>query len=76
MSQYYRSVIEEIFPTTLISLETYKERKASPSQILTTLGKWWGRKPLSYVRAILLGILMPASDDKDKDLDIYLKLLV
>lgn len=29
MSQYYRSVIEEIFPTTLISLETYKERKAS-----------------------------------------------
>jgi len=75
MSQYYRSVIEEIFPTTLISLETYKERKASPSQILTTLGKWWGRKPLSYVRAILLGILMPASDDKDKDLDIYLKLL-
>ncbi len=75
MNQYYRSVIEEIFPTTLISLETYKERKAGAGQILTALGKWWGRKPLSYVRAVLLGILMPASDDKDKDLDIYLKLL-
>lgn len=75
MNDYYRSVIEDVFPTTLISQEAYKERKAGAGQILTALGKWWGRKPLSYVRAVLLGILMPASNEKDKDLEIYLKLL-
>jgi len=75
MTDYHKSVIEYIFPTTLVSIEAYKERKAGAGQILTALGKWWGRKPLCYVRAVLLGILMPASGNIEKDLDIYLKLI-
>jgi len=75
MIDYHQSVIEYIFPTTLVSIEAYKERKAGAGQILTALGKWWGRKPLCYVRAVLLGIVMPASGNMEKDLDIYLKLI-
>jgi len=75
MTDYHQSVIEYIFPTTLVSIEAYKERKAGAGQILTALGKWWGRKPLCYVRAVLLGILMPVSGNMEKDLDIYLKLI-
>jgi len=75
MTDYHKSVIEYIFPTTLVSIEAYKERKSVAAQILTALGKWWGRKPLCYVRAVLLGILMPASGNMEKDLDIYLKLI-
>jgi putative DNA methylase len=53
----------------------YKERKANYSQTLTGLGKWWGRKPLILVRAILLGLLLPSSDDPKKDREIFLKIL-
>lgn len=67
--------IETQFPVAKISMESYKERKAGRSQTLTGLGKWWGRKPLILVRAALLGLLMPASDDPDKDQEIFLKLL-
>lgn len=70
-----RSIIEYVFPVNYVSMETYKERRSAAGQILTGLGKWWGRKPLAYVRAVLLGILMPASNNLEKDLDIYLKLL-
>lgn len=58
-----------------MSYETYKERKSGAGQILTGLGKWWGRKPLVYARALLLGILLPASDDIKRDTEIYMKLL-
>jgi adenine-specific DNA methylase len=42
---------------------------------LTGLGKWWGRKPLVLVRAAVLGCLMPASDNPEKDMEIFLKLM-
>jgi len=69
------SFIETQFPVSKISIESYKERKAVSGQTLTGLGKWWGRKPLILVRAALLGLLIPASENPEKDRDIFLKLL-
>ena len=43
--------------------------------VLTSLGKWWGRKPLIMVRAALLGLLLPATDDPKRDREIFLKIL-
>ena len=67
--------IETQFPVSRLSKECYKERKANYSQTLTGLGKWWGRKPLVMVRAIILGLVMPASSDPRKDRDMFLALL-
>lgn len=67
--------IETQFPIARLSAESYKERKANNSQTLTRLGKWWGRKPLILVRASILGMLMPASDDPKRDREIFLKTL-
>jgi putative DNA methylase len=71
------SFIEVQFPIAKVSAESYKERMAGAgsSQTLTGLGKWWGRKPLVLVRACLIGLLMPASDDPKKDRDIFLKIM-
>jgi adenine-specific DNA methylase len=69
------SFIEAQFPIARLSAESYKERKANSSQTLTRLGKWWGRKPLILVRASILGMLMPASDNPKKDREIFLKIL-
>ena len=73
--EHEKSFIEVQFPVSKISKESYKERKAGSNQTLTGLGKWWGRKPLILVRAILLGVLMPASDNPKKDMEIFLKIL-
>ena len=70
------SFIEVQFPVSKISKESYKERKAGQSQTLTGLGKWWGRKPLILVRAAILGLLMPASEDPIYDREIFLKILM
>src|SRR6266568_3018004 len=70
-----RSLIEVQFPVSKLSKESYKERKSNHSQTLTGLGKWWGRKPLILVRAVLLGLLLPATDEPDKDRSIFLKIL-
>lgn len=67
--------IETQFPIARLSAESYKERKAVSGQTLTGLGKWWGRKPLVLVRASILAMLMPASSDRKKDREIFLKLL-
>ena len=67
--------IEEQFPVSLVSKESYKERKANLGQTLTGLGKWWGRKPLILIRASVIGMLMPASHDPHKDREIFLKIL-
>ncbi|MDM3893831.1 anti-phage-associated DUF1156 domain-containing protein [Pseudomonas juntendi] len=67
--------IETQFPIARLSAESYKERKANNGQTLTRLGKWWGRKPLVLVRASILGMLMPASNDAKKDREIFLKIL-
>src|SRR6266567_9496291 len=70
-----KSFIELQFPVSRLSKESYKERKSNYSQTLTGLGKWWGRKPLILVRAIILGLLLPNSGDPKKDNDILLKIL-
>jgi adenine-specific DNA methylase len=67
--------IETQFPIARLSAEAYKERKAGASQTLTGLGKWWGRKPLILVRAAIVGMLMPASNNPKKDREIFLKIL-
>ena len=70
-----QSFIETQFPVSKLSKESYKERKANNSQTLTGLGKWWGRKPLIMVRAVILGLLMPASSKPRRDLEVFLALL-
>lgn len=68
--------IERQFPVGRLSAEAFKERKANVGQTLTALGSYWkGRKPLILVRAVVLGCLLPATDDAAADLDIFLKLM-
>lgn len=67
--------IETQFPVAKVSAESYKERKAGGSQTLVGLGNWKGRKPLVLVRAALLGLLVPASSNPEKDREIFLKLM-
>ena len=74
-SETTRSFIEAQFPVSRLSKESYKERKSNYSQTLTGLGKWWGRKPLILCRATILGLLMPASNDPERDREIFLKIL-
>lgn len=69
------SFIEHQFPVAKVSMESYKERKANHAQTLTGLGKWWGRKPLVLVRATVLGLLLPATDNPRRDQEIFLKLM-
>jgi len=71
----YTSFIETQFPVARLSAEAYKERKAGAGQTLTALGKWWGRKPLVLARAVLLGLLMPASEDPVRDREVFLALM-
>lgn len=70
-----KAFIEEQFPVSLISKESYKERMGGATQTLTCLGNWKGRKPLILVRAVILGLLMPASVNAQKDREIFLKIL-
>jgi putative DNA methylase len=70
------SFIERQFPVGRLSAEAYKERKAGSGQTLTALGSYWkGRKPLILARAVVLGCLLPTTDDPAADLDIFLKLM-
>jgi putative DNA methylase len=70
------SFIDAQFPIGRLSAEAYKERKAGAGQTLTALGSYWkGRKPLILVRAVVLGALLPGTDDPAKDLDVFLKLM-
>jgi adenine-specific DNA methylase len=70
------SLIEKAWPTAKISAETQKERKAVQGQTLTGLGSYWkGRKPLILTKACVLAALMPATDDLEKDVEIFEKLM-
>ena len=70
------SLIEKAWPTSKISAETQKERKAGPGQTLTGLGSYWkGRKPLILTRACVLGVLMPATVNLERDVEIFEKLM-
>lgn len=75
MTEIQKSFIETQFPVSKVSKESYKERKANLGQTLTGLGKWWGRKPLIMVRATILGLLLPSTDDPKKDHEIFLRIL-
>jgi putative DNA methylase len=64
------ALIESVFPAQKVSFEAQRERKAGAGQTLTALGSYWkGRKPLILVRTIVLGSLLPQTDDAEKDLE-------
>lgn len=70
------ALIESVFPAQKVSFESQRERKAGAGQTLTALGSYWkGRKPLILVRAIVLGSLLPQTNNAEQDLEIYEKLL-
>ena len=70
------SLIEFVFPAQKMSFEAQAERKAVAAQILTGLGSYWkGRKPLILVRAIVLGSLLPVTDDAEGCLAVFEKLM-
>lgn len=71
-----KAFIETQFPIARLSAEAFNERDAKNGQTLPRLGRWWGRKPLILVRACILGMLMPASDDPKRDREIFLKILI
>ncbi|MEI6333833.1 MAG: anti-phage-associated DUF1156 domain-containing protein [Methylococcaceae bacterium] len=74
--QHTPALIESVFPAQKVSFESQRERKAGAGQTLTALGSYWkGRKPLILVRAIVLGSLLPPTEDAEKDLEIYEQLL-
>ncbi len=66
------ALIERMFPSTKISAEAEKERDSKQSQTLTQLAAYWkGRKPLVLVRAAVLASLLPATDDPERDIEIF-----
>src|SRR5438128_482713 len=67
--------METQFPVSKMSKERYAERTARQSQTLTGLGKWWGRKPLVLCRATILGLLLPATDNPQRDREVFLRLM-
>lgn len=70
------ALIETVFPAQKVSFEAQSERKAVSAQTLTGLGSYWkGRKPLILVRAIVLGCLLPPTDNAEADLAIFEKLM-
>ncbi|ABA57066.1 probable predicted DNA methylase containing a Zn-ribbon [Nitrosococcus oceani ATCC 19707] len=70
------ALLERVFPAQKISAEAQKERKAGSGKTLTALGSYWkGRKPLILVRALILGSLLPATDDPETDLAIFEQLM-
>lgn len=66
------ALIEHLFPVQKISSESYKEQMAGAGKTLTALGSYWkGRKPLILNKACILGSLLPATEDRLKDLEIF-----
>jgi putative DNA methylase len=66
------SLIETVFPAQKVSFEAQRERKAVAGQTLTAIGSYWkGRKPLILVRAVILGSLLPQTDNPEKDLELF-----
>ncbi len=66
------ALIEHLFPVQKISAESFKEQEARQSKTLTPLGSYWkGRKPLILNKACILGSLLPATDNRLRDLEIF-----
>lgn len=70
------ALIEKLLPVQKLSAEAYKEQMAGAGKTLTALGSYWkGRKPLILNKACILGCLLPATADSDRDLAIFEKLM-
>ena len=66
------ALIEKLLPVQKLSAEAYKEQMAGSGKTLTALGNYWkGRKPLILAKACVLGCLLPATDDLERDLEIF-----
>lgn len=73
-----RTFIETQFPIFALSQECELERKKGTLlNKLAHMGPWWeNRIPIVLIRAAILGLIMPASENSKEDLDIFLKTLV
>jgi len=70
------ALIEKLLPVQKLSAEAYKEQMAGAGKTLTALGSYWkGRKPLILNKDCILGCLLPATGDSDRDLAIFEKLM-
>jgi adenine-specific DNA methylase len=70
------ALIETVFPAQKVSFEVTEGAQGKSWPDLTGLGSYWkGRKPLILVRAIVLGSLLPPTDDAEADLAIFEKLM-
>lgn len=70
------ALIERLLPVQKLSAESYKEQMAVHGKTLTALGSYWkGRKPLILNKAVILGCLLPATNDAARDLEIFEKLM-
>jgi putative DNA methylase len=70
------ALIERLLPVQKLSAEAFKEQMAGSSKTLTALGSYWkGRKPLILNRACILGSLLPATENPNRDLEIFEKLM-
>ncbi|MED2933056.1 DUF1156 domain-containing protein [Bacillus wiedmannii] len=66
------ALIEHLFPVQKISAESFKEQMSGKSKTLTAIGSFWkGRKPLILNKACILGSLLPVTEDRLKDLEIF-----
>ncbi len=66
------ALIEKLLPAQKLSAEAYKEQMAVHGKTLTALGSYWkGRKPLILNKACILGVLLPATDNLKRDLEIF-----
>lgn len=70
------ALIERLLPVQKLSAEAYKEQMANIGKTLTALGGYWkGRKPLIVNKACILGCLIPATENPERDLEIFEKLM-
>lgn len=66
------ALIEHLFPVQKLSAESFKEQMAGHGKTLTALGSYWkGRKPLILNKACILGALLPATENRHRDLEIF-----
>jgi len=70
------SLIERLLPVQKLSAEAYKEQMAVHGKTLTALGSYWkGRKPLILNKACILGCLLPATEEPERDLAVFERLM-
>ncbi|CAH0344922.1 anti-phage-associated DUF1156 domain-containing protein [Bacillus sp. CECT 9360] len=66
------ALIEYLFPVQKLSAESFKEQMPSAAKTLATMGSYWkGRKPLILNKACILGTLLPVTEDRLRDLEIF-----